>query len=188
VTPGDRSRPTAPSWNGHAASVTPSSNGRPTACYRLDQVDEGWIDVLPHLNAGDSYGAKHELSHVQSPPELEPALIENGRFRPALARRFRPVRRSSRSRLTQASDAYYAASRCGRRAPSPEVAVAHPSPLSDNTLSSSAHLIERAGDAFGIRAILPGPEGRGLPRVLGQCASVRTRIGGKRTIQPAKMI
>jgi hypothetical protein len=63
-----------------------------------------------------------------------------------------------------ASEACYGASRCGRRAPSPEVAVAHPSPLSDNTLSSNARLIERAGNAFGVRAILP-PEGRGLPRV-----------------------
>jgi transposase len=41
--------------------------------------------------------------------------------------------------------------------------VAHPSPLSDNTLSSNAHLIERAGDAFGVRATLPQWAGRPPP-------------------------
>jgi hypothetical protein len=33
--------------------------------------------------------------------------------------------------------------------------VAHPSPLSDNTLSSNAHLIERARDAFGVALSFP---------------------------------
>jgi putative transposase len=58
-----------------------------------------------------------------------------------------------------ASEACYGASRCGRRAPSPEVAVAHPSPLSDNTLSSNARLIERAGNALGVRVSFPLKDG-----------------------------
>tara|TARA_R110001583_G_scaffold28481_2_gene101012 strand:+ start:8953 stop:9438 length:486 start_codon:yes stop_codon:yes gene_type:complete len=54
--------------------------------------------------------------------------------------------------------------RGGRRPASPEAAAALPSKSSASTSSSSRHHTDRRKDAYGVRAILPRPEGRSLPR------------------------
>src|SRR5690606_9445136 len=54
--------------------------------------------------------------------------------------------------------------RFGRPPTSQAVAPVHPSRSSASTSNSSRRHTDRPKDAYGVRAILPRPEGRGLPR------------------------
>src|SRR5690606_10170482 len=65
---------------------------------------------------------------------------------------------------TRASARSCGAVRFGRPPTSQAVAAVHPSRSSASTSNSSRRHTDRPKDAYGVRAILPRPEGRGLPR------------------------
>src|SRR5690606_20194327 len=65
---------------------------------------------------------------------------------------------------TRASARSCGAVRFGRPPTSQAVAPAHPSRSSASTSNSSRRHTDRPKAAYGVRAILPRPEGRGLPR------------------------
>ena len=72
--------------------------------------------------------------------------------------------RMIRKRTTRASARSCGAAPCGRRPTLLAVATVHPSRSSANTSNSSRRHTDRPKDAYGVRAILPRPGGRGLPR------------------------
>src|SRR5690606_28415365 len=74
---------------------------------------------------------------------------------------------------TRASARSCGAVRFGRPPTSQAVAAVHPSRSSASTSNSSRRHTDRPKDAYGVPAILPRPEGRGLPRT-GSTANIGT--------------